>query len=173
LVENSVLGVLFGISVTVVKLTLAIGLSLVLTGALLFWGLVRHTRVRAQPLSPDELGYLLTGPRHAGEQSIYAEAFRATGRGVKLSFNIDTLRNAYKRHDYFSFWGGPVAIASWFLGFWVLTFAIELPLVVFLAISAFFVVPIAISVFMPWAAVYTNIDLGADSPNGAPSEPRQ
>ena len=173
MVENSVLGVLFGISVTVVKLTLAVGLSLLFTAALLFWRLVRHTQVRSQPLSPDELGYLLTGPHPAGEQPIYAKAFGATGRSVRLSFNIDTLRNAYKRHDYFLFWGAPAAIASWFLGFWVLLSAIELPWVLFLVISAVLAVPIAIFVFMPWAAVYTNIDLGADSPTGAPGEPRQ
>ncbi|HYJ08371.1 MAG TPA: hypothetical protein VEX18_05165, partial [Polyangiaceae bacterium] len=81
--------------------------------------------------------------------------------------------NAYKRGDYFLFWGAPVAMASCFLGFWVLLFAIELPLVLFLAVSVFLALPIAISIFMPWAAVYTNIDLGADSPNGAPGEPRQ
>jgi hypothetical protein len=92
---------------------------------------------------------------------------------VRFSFNIDTLRNAYKRHDYFLFLGAPAMIASWFLGFWVLLSAIELPLVLFLVISAVLVVPIAILVFMPWAAVYTNIDLGVDSPNGAPGEPRQ
>jgi hypothetical protein len=173
LLENSVLGVLFGISVTVVKLTLAVGLSLLFTAGLLFWRLVRHTKVRSQPLSQDELGDLLTGPHHAGEQLVYAKAFRATGRSVQFSFNIDTLRNAYKRHDYFLFWCAPAAIASWFLGFWVLMLAIELPLVLFLVISVVLVAPIAILVFMPWAAVYTNIDLGADSPNGTPGEPRQ
>jgi hypothetical protein len=174
MVENTVLGVLFGISVTVVKLTLAVGVTLILTSALLFWRLMRHTKVQSRPLPPDELGELLTGPHPAaGERLLYAKAFRASGRSVEFTFNIDTLRNAYERRDHFLFWGAPAALGSCFLGAWVLTFAAQLPWFLFLPISPFFVLVLAMSIFMPWAAVYTNIDLGADSPNGAPSEPEQ
>jgi hypothetical protein len=174
MLENPELFQALGISWTVAKCFAAAAVFLFLVSALLFTVLFKHTRGKVRRLSPEEAGRVA---RYAAIPS--SEPRLIDGKGVgaeaELSYNIDTLRKAAGRGDWLTFWGFPGCFACFFGSFWCCFMAIAA-----LTHSGFVAIVISVtlglmlalsSVFMPWAAIYTDIDKDPDEHVETPDQP--
>jgi hypothetical protein len=164
--DNDVLIRQFGVDWTVSKCFAVAGGLFLVGGGVLFAVLVKHTGAKSYRLSPQEVGQLLSetsrGRDDPPEGIPYAHLQGARGVGIKLSFTISSLRAAAKRADWLTFWGAPACFVSWFSGLWLVLLSILLaasaPLWLRISISAFMALMVAIVLFMPWAAIYTDIE---------------
>jgi hypothetical protein len=91
----------------------------------------------------------------------------AVGYVATLSCNIDTLRKAARRGDWLTFWFWPTMMTGWCGGLWLVflsvMMAVHVPTGLIVLVTVFIGAMVAIVWFMAWAALYTKIDLDADS----------
>jgi hypothetical protein len=146
-----------------------------LLAAVLFLVLFKHTKARGRRLSSEEAGAVALYPATTQLQELQTIRSKGVGYAVNLSCNIDSLRNAAKRGDWLTFWLWPALICTWCIGGWLILMAFTGLFSgsrrAFGILGAVALSPIVlIALFMPWAAIYTRIDLGADS-SDEPSKP--
>lgn len=84
------------------------------------------------------------------------------GAGVegKVSFTIGDLRRARQSGDWLLFYGGPSMMIAWFASFSLLIWAFMVVTQEFVFAAAYIVlVPLlGIAIFMPFAAVWTDLE---------------
>ena len=88
-----------------------------------------------------------------------------------MSMDIDGLRRAARRGDWMSFFLWPISMSCWIIGMWLVftAFLLYTPSGFWVMVSIVFLGMEGITLFMPYAAIFTNIDAGVDAPMG----PRQ
>ncbi len=160
MLDNPTLFHALGLSWTVAKCFGAAAVVLLLLNVLLFVILFKHTHGKAQRLSPEEAGRVALYPVPGND--VLPIQSEGVGVGVELSFNIDTLRKAARRGDWLEFWGFPAGMACGVGAFWCF-FMVPAVLThsrLFAIIASVSCGPLLflLSIFMPWAAIYTNID---------------
>jgi hypothetical protein len=167
MVENVLLFEAFDIRWTLARtLAAAAGAFLLFAfGVLLPYILVSHGRKRA--MTSDELAYM---GRHDPDE-VRMNYVGARGARVEARASIDTLRRLAKRGDWALFCAWPSMMTAGGMSFvcGCLAEAVSEPKAfwLFTGIAAFIaLVFVGIGgLFMPWAALYTNIDLGVDGPD--------
>jgi len=165
---NSVLFSAGGISFTVVKCFLGAGVALVGLSALVFVILFKHNHGVVKRMSREEAAWMHVYGREQYWDDIHdpamVKAVGVTGRTVEITFDIDSLRNAYRRGDRMTFWLSPILFTCWGVAVWLLLMsglmAVEIPFGFQIAVTAFVFLFLLLPWFMAWAAVNTNIDLG-------------
>ena len=153
----------FGVSWT---LALCFGVAAAgtfLLSVVLFVVLFKHTQGVARRLHPEEAARLAySDPARPDETKLLWG--KAAGVEVKLNMNIDSLRNAARHGDWLTFWLSPLLFSSAFVAGLCFSLAgmlaVDAPLAVLLSVVSFFALLLLIIWFMPWAALYTKIDLG-------------
>lgn len=184
---NPVLFQGFGVSWTVVKCFAVAGAVLMSGAAVTFMVLVRHLKVHSYRLSPQEALQMMMDPNSIsptldGMPSAMTMRGKAVGGGIKMEFTIDSLRKAARRGDWLTFWAEPAMACAWFVGTWMVLMIplikLNVPLVVQIITTAFIGLMVALVLFIPWAAIYTRIDLepepagpGSDCGAGNTAEP--
>ncbi|HET7540673.1 MAG TPA: hypothetical protein VFK05_12400 [Polyangiaceae bacterium] len=137
-----------------------------LVSAVSFAILFKHKKGAARRLSPEEAARVAySEPARADAVELeWATRSKAVGVEVQLDMNIDSLRNAARRGDWLTFWLSPLVFSSFFTAGLFFSLAVMLafsaPLSLLLIVAAFLALPVLIIWFMPWAALYTKIDLG-------------
>jgi hypothetical protein len=158
MLKNPVLFHAFNIDWTVFKAMLAVGFLCMLIG--LSFGLYILKRAgHERALNEEELETLGRTPDGNPVRMHWAGA---KGSRVEARADVQTLRSAAERGDWAMFWAWPCSIVSWSSGFalifsslaildpeawWVPVFLGGMPCFLFAAVG----------LFMPWAALYTNI----------------
>jgi hypothetical protein len=166
---NSVLFSAAGISFTLVRCFL--GAALILGGltTVLFVVLFKHSHGVVKRMSPEEAAQTVVyGVQRSWEfvpdPIVGVKAIGATGRTAEITFDIDSLRNAYRRGDRMSFWLSPILYTCWGLAFWLLFMAAmiwtDIPTGFQIMLTVLLFLFILLPWFMAWAAVNTNIDAG-------------
>jgi hypothetical protein len=169
--KNPVLFHQFGISWTVVKTGLVAGTLLMVLAAVLFTALFKHVGAKTRKLTPSESQHVAFYP---GEMGIVEDVHGITWGGVaaELTWNIDTLRKAARRGDWFVFWVYPVMSSCWIIGFGLVLLtgmiAARFPLGMALVIGLCSLM-LGVNWFMSWAAIYTKIDAGAEPDETPPA----
>ena len=163
LFDNPILFRAWDIDWSVIKVCLATCLSLWLLAGLCGWILARHTEgAKWQKVSSAEAADLAVNAGRAPHErfgQVYAG--KAVGASGEISISIDGLRQAARRGDWLTFWLWPILITFGFGGAWFLFVGLTLEMPWFsILVSIFCLAPIGVSWFMPWAALYTNIDAG-------------
>lgn len=151
--------------------------------AILFVVLFRHTKARARRLSKEEAAmvalYGRTGDIQPGPPPTIIGAYGTAGVAAELKIDIEGYREAARRGDWMTFWLFPImgtcfptsiglAIAAPFIAWGD---GEAFPVIMLLAFVGLFV---GIVWFMPWAAIYTNIDRptgGTATTSGAAGQP--
>jgi hypothetical protein len=166
-----------GINWTLTKCLAVAGVFLMLVAAGLFIILFKHVKGKVQRMSREETwdfinhGNLMIPHDYVGPTMLYAGP--AVGVKVQLTANINTLRQAARRGDWLTFWLWPTMMSGWFIGGWLLCMSFgrdDLVIVVVTTVPIVFLMFVAW--FMPWAAIYTNIDLNADVQLPVPTDDR-
>jgi hypothetical protein len=171
---NPILLERFGIAWTVAKCGLAAGGAFIVLGVVILAILFKHTKAEFSRVTGYDaaVGAMYPGIRPAPPGLLLYG--KAVGYEVKMKANIDTLRKAAGRGDWLTFWLWPAMICSWCLGFWLVfmaTFAVfRVPAILVIVTTGFIALIVLIALFMPWAAIYTKIDLDADTPEVAPAD---
>jgi hypothetical protein len=163
--SNGVVLQRFGVSWTVARCCIVIGVALVALSGVLFSVLFKHMKGKARRLEPEEASRVAFYGRSTASPGVdEVVQGRAVGVGVEIKFGIDDLRLAARRGDWMTFWLSPLLITTFILG---LTSLITAGLVAASApglIVAVAYIPLGLMLlifwFMPWAAIYTNIDAG-------------
>ena len=168
--DSSVLFLWLHINWTLTKCLTIAGVFLMLVGVALFIVLFKHVKGKTQRMSQDEaLDFLMNASKTGGDIRTSPVWGKAVGVKAELNCNIDTLRNVARRGDWLTFWLWPAILSCWSIGISLLFVALlyrQLFLVILSVLIPGFVLFVAW--FMPWAAIYTNIDLNADvQPPGA------
>jgi hypothetical protein len=165
-IENAFLFEAFDIRWTVARAlgALAALLLLLAFGVFLPYILVRHGRARS--MTADELAYM--GRRDPGE--IRMNYVGARGGRIEASASIDTLRRLAKRGDWALFCAWPAMLSCGGMSFvcGCMAWAVSEPKMswIMTGVAAFILLTfVGIALFMPWAALYTNIDLDVDGPD--------
>jgi hypothetical protein len=165
MLKNPVLFHAFNIEWTVLYVMFATSaLSLLVGGALLTYVLRREGRKRA--LEAQELETLGRTP---DGNPVRMHWVGAQGSRVEAKADLETLRRAAERGDWALFWAWPCLLISWGSGFGLFFSALsildpkEWQLYVFLGGGSGLLFA-AFGVFMPWAALYTNIDKPSKTP---------
>lgn len=167
----------FGVDWTVSMCCAVVGGLFLVCGGVLFAVLVKHTGAKSYRLSPQEVDQLLSetsrGPGDPPGGLPYSHLQSTRGVGIKLSFTISSLRAAANRADWLTFWGAPACFVSWFTGSWLVFHSILLaasaPLWLRIFVGTFMALMVAIVLFMPWAALYTDIEKDTEpSPSSLP-----
>jgi hypothetical protein len=170
--HSSILFRWLGINWTMNECMVALGALLMLVASGLFIVLFRHVKGKVQRMSREETWDLLMNAGKVGTErrTVPVWGGPAVGVELKLNCNIDTLRQAARRGDWLTFWLWPLMLSGWFTGMWLVFLAIipRQPLLLVL-ITLVPALVISIAWFMPWAALYTNIDLNADVEPPAPT----
>ena len=159
MLENPVLFQAFDIEWTVFKSMLALSALGFLTGGLTLTYLLRRAGTK-RALDEEELQTLGRTPDGNPVRMHWVGAKCAR---VEARADLDTLRRAAERGDWALFWAWPCFLISWGGAFGVLFSAMsildpkEWPVYIFTggAAGLFFII---VGLFMPWAALYTNID---------------
>lgn len=167
-----------GISWTLAKCFLVVAAALLGVSAVLFVILFKHTKASVRRLSKDE-ATLVTVYGRASDVGLDPNPAALAGYGMvggaaELKMDIDGLRNAARRRDWTTFWFWPIMLTTFISSIWS---AVAAGLVaagqgqgfLMVLLSAFVGLFLLIVWFMPWAAVYTNIDAGTAgaTPGGA------
>ncbi len=173
--KNPILFRWLDINWTLNECLLVSAVFLVLLAAGLFIVLFRHVKGRVQRMSREETWDLLMNAAKARTDIRTSPVLQGPAVGLKaeLKCNIDTLRRAARRGDWLTFWLWPIVLSGWSTGFWLLFMAVvprEPFFIVLVTVIPAFIVFVAW--FMPWAAIYTNIDLDADAEAPAQAEDR-
>jgi len=163
--SNGVLLQRFGVSWTVAKCCTVVGVALLALSAVLFYVLLKHVKGKARRLDPEEASRVAFYGRSTATPGLDEVVHGpAVGVGVEIKFGIDDLRLAARRGDWMTFWMSPLLITTFILG---LTSIITAGLLAAAAPGLIFAVayiPLCLMLlifwFMPWAAIYTNIDAG-------------
>jgi hypothetical protein len=155
-------------SSAVVWCLIAAGLLVTSAGLPLFYVLRTRGRVRAMTRNEIVNRMMRSDP---SERPDYATGV-GVGVRVEASIGIDALRNAAKRGDWKLFWCWPLIMFGFGFGLQMLFIAcasyFHQP--VFALAAALVCVPFGLSGwFMAWAALYTNIDAGTDTPTDSNS----
>lgn len=164
-----------GINWTLTKCLIVVGTFLVLLGAGLFIVLFKHVKGKAQRMGREEgWDFLMNaGLPRTDKNNIVLWAGPAVGVKAELNCNIDTLRNAARRGDWLTFWLWPIMLSCWSIGMFVLVGAVLPRKPIFIVLTALLpAFMMFVAWFMPWAAIYTNIDLNADGPSPAQPDDR-
>ena len=182
MLKNHVVLEKLGISWTLAMCLLVGAAVLCGLSAMLFAILFKHTKASVRRLSKDEAAmvalYARTAEIQPGPVPVIVGAHGMTGAAAELKIDIDSLRNAARRGDWMTFWIWPIMLTGFVSGVGA---ALAAGLVAagegqgFLMILLLGFVGLFVSFvwFMPWAAVYTKIDLGTagagTTPGGSPS----
>jgi len=162
---NSVLFHWLDINWTLTKCLAVAGVLLMLVGAALFIGLFKHVKGKVQRMSEEEaLDSVLNATRTGGDIRTSPVLGKAVGVKAELNCNIDTLRRAARRGDWLTFWLWPSMMSCGSIGICLLLLAFVPRQPIFIVLTS--LMPafiIFVAWFMPWAAIYTNIDLNADA----------
>jgi hypothetical protein len=168
LFDNPILFRAWDIDWSVVKVCLVTGAFLWLLSILCGWILVRHTRAEWQRMSSAEAADLAANAGRAPHErfgQVYAG--KAVGASVEVHAGIDDLRRAARRGDWLTFWLWPILLSCAFGGCWLFFSGCLLAdrshwviSVVWILLTIFCVAAFGAGWFMPWAALYTNIDAG-------------
>jgi len=161
---------------TLTKCLAAAGVFLMLVGGGLFFVLFKHVKGKVGRTSRAEVWDDINSSFGVGIRTDFLAptmlyAGPAAGVKVQLKANIDSLRQAARRGDWLTFWLWPSLLSSWSIGVWLLFMAFcrrELLLAILISVIPGFILLVAW--FMPWAAIYTNIDLNADAQQPAPGD---
>jgi len=134
---------------------------LAIAGSALAYILTTSGRTRA--MTSDEL----TDRMMRYDPSDYPNVATSHGAGVRResTVNIDTLRQIAKRGEWLLFWCWPIMLSGFFGGIQLLSTAALLFLAkpqVALIVNLCFAPVTLFGWFFAWAALYTNIDAGAD-----------
>jgi len=147
------------------KCCLVLGLVLAAVSAVLFYVLFKHVKGKVRRLDPHEAGRVAFYGRSTATEGV-DEVIQADGVGVgaEIKFGIDDLRQAARRGDWMTFWLSPLLMTSGIFAFFFiftagLLFADAPGLIWGVAYTPLFLM-LAMFWFMPWAALYTNIDAG-------------
>jgi len=156
----------FDIDWTVLKSVFAVSfVGLLWTGVLMTYILKRAGKGRA--LTADELSTL---GRSADPNQVRMRWVGAKGGRVEANANIDTLRRAAKRGDWWFFWAWPCMLVSAGMSFGLFFFGVlasarDTPIAIYVAVAIGVLPFLTIPPFMAWAALYTDIDLDVDEPD--------
>jgi hypothetical protein len=150
-----------------------------LMGGLLVWPLARHAKAHWRKLSANEAArvafHAVTAPGEVLPASTVA-SFGAVGAEIKISIDIDGFRRAWRTGDWITFFLWPVSMSGWTIGFWLVFSGIFIlsgtPPALFILTSIFALGMEGIVLFMPFAAIFTNIDAGVDTP-AVQSQPKK
>jgi hypothetical protein len=170
ILPNPVLVRAFGVDWTVATCFGTSSAGLLVAAVALFVVLAKRAKAVWVPLDPEEASRLAFYGRTSGDPVEPDEVIhgKAVGRGIEIKIDIDGLRKAARRGDWITFWFWPLGLSCAFAAPWFGTvavfFATEGPAWVLAVVSLFFLGFIGLFWFLPWAALYTNIDLGADDP---------
>lgn len=163
--SNPVITTLFDVEVTLGRLIFVIGLVLMACAASVFAVLFRHTKAKARRLSSEEVGRLIVYGRASDidvDPRPQVATVGAQGAAAELSFTIGSLRAAAERKDWLMFWGGPAMMVLWVCGGWLffvaMCCAFALDTFILVTVTVVAILMLAIFVFMPWAAIYTDIE---------------
>ena len=165
MLTNQVIAERFGVAWTLARICALSGGAFLVLAGLLFVILFKHVGGKVRRLSPTEAGYVsvYSAHRHYLPEPIES---KGVGYGVELTANIDTLRKAARRGDWLTFWLWPALMSSACVGLWLLfmsmCMALDVPRFVAILATATLAPIFLIAWFMPWAAIYTKIDLGAE-----------
>jgi hypothetical protein len=163
---------------TLTKCLVVAGVFLMLVGAGLFLILFKHVKGKVERLNREEVWNDFNTNFGVGIRTDYLAPtmlYRGPAVGVKaqLTANINTLRQAARRGDWLTFWLWPSILSGWSIGVWLLFMAFcrrDLVIAVLVTVVPAFILLVAW--FMPWAAIYTNIDLNADVQLPVPTDDR-
>jgi hypothetical protein len=170
MLRNPILFQQFGIAWTVAWCWLFGGLVLMCVAAALFTILFRHLGAHTRELTPEEADHVAF---YAGKYTPVEDMHgkHLWGRAAELSWNIDTLRKAANRGDWFAFWTFPTMFSLWMIGMGCVFMAMAIwakAVVVIVATAPILALMVILFWFMAWAAIYTNIDADADDPAPPP-----
>lgn len=166
-----------GVSWTLARCFLVVAVALFGVSAVLFAILFKHTKAGVRRLSKDE-ATLVTVYGRGAEVGLDPNPAALAGYGMvggaaELKMDIDGLRNAARRRDWTTFWFWPIMLTTFVSSIWS---ALAAGLVaagqgrgfLMVLLSAFVGLFLLIVWFMPWAAIYTNIDAGTAGTAGGP-----
>jgi hypothetical protein len=154
------------------KFCVACGLAVMLIGVLFFVALAFHTKAHWRRLSSaDAANVAFHGSSGRGEVLPATTGVGVAGAEIQLTMDIDGLRRAARRGDWMSFFLWPISMSCWIIGTWLVftAFLLYTPPGFWVMVSIFLLGMEGITLFMPYAAIFTNIDAGVDGPAG----PRQ
>jgi hypothetical protein len=145
-----------------------------LVGSALFIGLFKHVKGKAQRMSEEEaLDFVMNATRSGADPRTSPVWGAAVGVKAELTANINTLRQAARRGDWLTFWLWPSILSGWSIGVWLLFMAFfRRDLVIAFLVTVVPAFILFVAWFMPWAAIYTNIDLNADVQLPVPTDDR-
>lgn len=172
--ENPVLFRWLDINWTLNKCLIVSGVFLILVAGCIFIVLFRHVKGKVERMSKEEIGDSMFNAAKLSSEPRTKVLWVGPAVGVKaeISCNIDTLRQAARRGDRLTFWLWPCLLSCWSLGIWSVLMGIAplrrdpLLAILITLIPAFI---LFVAWFMPWAAIYTQIDLNASLQPPAPS----
>jgi len=145
------------------KLCLAAGFLLMLMGGLFGVVLALHSKARWRRLSAAEAADVAFNPARSAGGSATAASAGTAGAEIEMSIDIDGFRQAARRGDWLTFILWPMALSCWIIGMWLMfsTFLLHMPPGIWVLVTVVMLAVEGLCLFMPFAAIFTNIDAGA------------
>jgi hypothetical protein len=151
------------------KFCLVCGGALMLMGVLCAVVLAIHSKTHWRKLNATEAARLAFQAARAPDEVLPAgtvASVGAAGAEIQMSMDIDGLRRAARRGDWLTFFLWPISMHCWIIGACMVftAFTVYMPPAAWVIISIFLLGMEGISLFMPFAAIFTNIDAPVDTP---------
>lgn len=159
------------------KVCVCLGLFLMLMGVLMVWPLARHTKAHWRRLNSTEAAevafHAVTAPGESFPARTIA-GWGVVGAEINLNIDIDGFRRAWRTGDWITFFLWPISMSCCLIGMWLVftAFLIYMPPACWVLVSIVFLGIEGNVLFTPIAAIFTNIDAGADTP-AVQSQPKK
>jgi hypothetical protein len=157
------------------KFCVACGGALMLVGVLFALVLAVHTKTHWRKLNATEAARVAFHAARAPGEVLPAgnvASVGARGAEIQMSIDIDGFRRAARRGDWLTFFLWPISLSCWIIGMWMVftAFMLYMPPAAWVILSIFVLVMEGICLFMPFAALFTNIDAPVDTPAVQPQQ---
>jgi hypothetical protein len=153
---------LFGISWSLGGCGIVLGGIFTIAAVIQFVILFKHLGGKPQRLSHREAERVAFYGGNLESTQVEAIHGPAVGVGVELNWDISTLRKAARRGDWLTFWLFVTMPASWIFGPGLVAVSVFLiarsPPWAVIGIGAVLLLGLAVFWFVPFAAIYTNLD---------------